>query len=95
MEKATREPVKVTPPMKVPRKMAVLRTESRCCDSTRWFATQVMTAAAPTSEWKSATICGRSVTSIRFAMIAPIDPPVGIIHISMYLDYFGLDYYYN
>ena len=55
--------------------MAVLSTPSRCSYAIMWFVTQVITAAAPTNEWNSATICGKSVTSIRFAIMAPMVPP--------------------
>lgn len=74
------EPVNVTPPINVPRKSDVLITlaagsVSKWGCSNRKLEKQVRTAAAPTSEWKRATICGRSVTSIRLAATAPMAPP--------------------
>jgi hypothetical protein len=40
-----------------------------------YVATQVRTAATPTSEWKAATSWGRSVISIRLAMVVPMAAP--------------------
>jgi len=34
------------------------------------------TAARPTSEWKAATNCGMAVIAMRFAVTAPIAPPI-------------------
>jgi len=81
---ATSDPVNVTPPMYVPRNRAVLTTfaagsVAKCGCSNMKLATQVMTAAAPTRLWNRATICGKSVTSIRLAITTPISAP-GHVH---------------
>lgn len=61
LPKATREPVKVIPPMYVPRKRKVLMTLA-AGSVAKWGCSriklekQVRTAAAPTREWNRATI---------------------------------------
>ena len=87
LPKAMSDPVKVTPPMYVPRNRAVLMTlaagsVAKWGCSTMKLAMQVSTAAAPTRLWNSATIWGRSVTSIRLAAMAPMLPP-GVIKTEM------------
>lgn len=67
--------------MKVPRKSEALITlaaglVSKWLFSNRKLEKQVSTAAAPTRLWKRATICGKSVTSIRLAAMVPMRPPV-------------------
>lgn len=57
---ATREPLKVTPPMYVPRYAIILvrlaaGSVAKCGYSTMYSATQVSTAAKPTRLWKAAT----------------------------------------
>lgn len=81
LPKATSDPVNVTPPMYVPRNRAVLTTlaagsVAKCGCSAMKLARHVKTAAAPTRLWNRATICGRSVTSIRLAITVPINAPV-------------------
>mmetsp|Transcript_45290 Transcript_45290/g.144139 ORF Transcript_45290/g.144139 Transcript_45290/m.144139 type:complete len:279 (+) Transcript_45290:76-912(+) len=85
--KAAREPVRVTPPMKVPAKMAPRCTPSSACApcsasmavagsiAERYEAAEVVMAARPTREWNPATVCGRSVTCMLRAMPYPTAPP--------------------
>ena len=81
---ATRDPVKVTPPIKVPRKIAALWTfpagsSGKRSTSARYLAMAVSTAARPTKLWKAATSWGRSLTAMRLEMMAPIVPPTPIM----------------
>jgi len=68
---ATMLPVNVMPPMSVPAQMA--GTAVPGCNAKETMP--VMAAARPTSEWKAATSCGRSVMAVRTATKKPAAPP--------------------
>mmetsp|Transcript_52384 Transcript_52384/g.159206 ORF Transcript_52384/g.159206 Transcript_52384/m.159206 type:complete len:282 (-) Transcript_52384:1185-2030(-) len=74
LPKATRLPVSVTPPMKLPRMAAVLCTAfaSGCsmCDPIA-----VIMAAKPTREWNAATVCGKAMGLTCAPSTAPPAPP--------------------
>ena len=83
--KAMTEPVKVMAPMATPSDIST-RLEPWMCPGVPMpnaageysAPAATSTAAMPTSEWKAATSCGILVIGTRWAITAPMPPPIAI-----------------
>ncbi len=73
-KKAAIDPVKVIPPMTVP-KYAAIKCNVVWSTVLQCDPNDVTTAANPTNAWNAATVCGSSVTATLFPNNKPAVPP--------------------